>query len=408
MKYQRFEQVPNKYGGFVKYYEDTKHHRAFVMGKHMHHPSRVAMFKFFLSKTAYKARVHFVKGYRFKLERGECCVSAPEVMQELGIKRGVFDEFIKNLVKFETIELKTKKGIGHFMKFINYDKYQARNAKIPFDETNYNSFIGQYDEPETKLKPNTNLRSYIYKDIKTEREKELVSNGQLTFFENQVKEELLKIYTFIHTDFENKYQHFKCESFLKVSKKFFKGDYQKICNRLHELGFEAEAERELNDPPFILNKYMNFLKCFEKGNFKGEFLTFSLFLTKFKEYFERVDHVAIQDEVIKLEKQEYKDVTVELDDNVKNVHDEFHNALKKCTPLHIYNFYFMNVVICKFKQNDDSLLLDILYATGAVKYHVQSTFYKYLDQALTLMSAKVGEVFIYANQPTNIHIQSNI
>ena len=264
MKYQKFEKIPNKYGGFVKLYQDARYHRIFTMGKSMHIENRLSIFRYMLSKTAYKKRIEYVKGFRFELERGCCIISSPEVLKKLNIKRGVFDEFIKYLVNFETIELETKKGIGSFVKFVNYDKYQVRNARIPFDDHHYAAFVRtDLNQHKTDLKPSRNLHPYNIdiKEEKIDRKKELVSNNSLTFFENKVKNELLKIYNFLEKDCENKYKHFICEVPSKVSKDFT-SDFKMICSELAELGFEAEADCELNDPPFLLNKYKDFLKTF--------------------------------------------------------------------------------------------------------------------------------------------------
>ena len=408
MKYQKFEKIPNKYGGFVKLYQDARYHRIFTMGKPMHIENRLSIFRYMLSKTAYKKRIEYVKGFRFELERGCCVISSPEVLQKLNIKRGVFDEFIKYLVNFETIELETKKGIGSFVKFINYDKYQVRNARIPFDDHHYAAFVrNDLNQHKTDLEPTHNLHPYNIdiKEEKTDRKKELVSNNSLTSFENKVKNELLKIYNFLESDFEGKYKHFICEVPSKVSKNFT-SDFKMICGELAELGFEAEADGELNDPPFLLNKYKDFLKTFEK--FKGDFLTFSLFVTKFKEFYQKMDHIKKQDEFRAFEKNQIKTAEIELSEEIKQVNNEFHKHLKHCTPQRFYDTYSMHLLICKYKKQGDVIYLDIVFSTGEKRYHIQNTFYKYLDKALIAMSAKIGNIYIYADEPTKLIIQSNL
>ena len=172
-KYQSFEKIKNRWGGFVKLYSGIYTHHCIHNAAKKNQSKRVELFKYFLSETAFSTREIKVKNKNFTLHKHYALINASAIKKKLDINRGIIVAFLNDLERDDTISITSIKGIGYLIKFNNFEKFQKKDAQIKVDTTIYRTFL-DYDVinlmHKMNLKQSQNKLSYNKEELKELKE----------------------------------------------------------------------------------------------------------------------------------------------------------------------------------------------------------------------------------------------
>ena len=396
-KYQSFEKIKNRWGGFVKLYSGIYTHHCIHNAAKKNQSKRVELFKYFLSETAFSTREIKVKNKNFTLHKHYALINASAIKKKLDINRGIIVAFLNDLERDDTISITSIKGIGYLIKFNNFEKFQKKDAQIKVDTTIYRTFL-DYDVinlmHKMNLKQSQNKLSYNKEELKELKElKESKVSNKHSYNIN------LKTLSFLENFYNSlsKNLKIKIEPFAKISKEK-KQEVNNLIEKLEELGF---TEKKLKDYE------KNILDLFTMPKFKGSFVNFYLFLIKIVEWFnifsadllEKEALIKEEEQVNNAIKEKFKCATQEQEKLTR----DFYKALQKTMSKETFDKVFKDkIIITPVRISTDCIKVKIIYANGSTFVSSHYHFPIHIRKAFDMLKMRDMGELIFTKDDTAI------
>lgn len=280
-----------------------------------------------------KTEIFYKNHYAIHLKEGECIITSAMLTEKTGASRKVWEKLRKGLKQAGIIDYKST-PFYTIVTFLNFKERQKPYAKVKFDKENHNYKLNEIINNTNK---STSVSQPIIKEIKNSSKEELVT--EKTDFICQEEKDIVDSYKSLHQSEELKDIDIKDHKI--ISKEFKEGEKPEIIEQLKEM----EAPQKLKSKDIF-----NAFKKSKLFNFKGKYLTFSLFLKKLKEWF--IEFIAQEHK--EKEKQNLKE-RIEAEEKIdlsnypqtKELNKTFHNKLERFIGSEVFNAFFKNTFISK-------------------------------------------------------------